>query len=93
MPSFETCPECGAEVPRNAKACPECGSDESTGWSDSAQAGRLGIPEESFDYDQFVEEEFTPEKQQVRGRSRKVFWWCMAVLVLVLFAGAVLGLF
>src|ERR1041384_1119375 len=35
----EICPNCGAEVPRQAKACPECGSDEKTGWSEEAHAG------------------------------------------------------
>jgi NMD protein affecting ribosome stability and mRNA decay len=31
--TLEICPNCGADVPRNAKACPECGSDENSGWS------------------------------------------------------------
>ena len=39
----EVCPNCGADVPRNAKACPECGSDEKTGWSETAYASNLGI--------------------------------------------------
>ena len=42
--SPDSCPNCGADVPRNAKTCPECGSDEKTGWSDNAYAGRLGLP-------------------------------------------------
>ncbi len=44
----EICPNCGADVPRNAKACPGCGADEKTGWSDSAYAGNLGIPGREF---------------------------------------------
>ena len=44
MRSPEVCPNCGADVPRNAKSCPECGSDESTGWSDETHdASRRGI--------------------------------------------------
>ena len=54
----ETCPNCGAEVPRNAKACPECGSDEQTGWSEETHVDGLDLPEEKFDYDNFVEREF-----------------------------------
>ena len=42
----EYCPNCGAEVPSNAKACPACGSDEQTGWSDKAYADNLGLPDE-----------------------------------------------
>ena len=56
--SPEICPNCGADVPRGARSCPECGADEKTGWSDSATADRLGIPDDNFDYDKFVQEEF-----------------------------------
>ena len=52
----------GAEIPRNAKACPECGSDEKTGWSEEARAGGLDLPDENFDYDEFVATEFSKEK-------------------------------
>jgi uncharacterized membrane protein YvbJ len=76
----EFCPHCGAEVPRNAKFCPECGSDETTGWSDSASADNLGLPDEHFDYDKFVKEEFgsqSPKPNQISW-----FWWIVALLVL-----------
>ncbi|MDO8544144.1 MAG: zinc ribbon domain-containing protein [Opitutaceae bacterium] len=39
MPEFrrppEECANCGAEIPRGAKACPECGADERTGWRET----------------------------------------------------------
>jgi zinc-ribbon domain len=63
----EICPNCGAEVPRNAKACPECGSDEETGWSEKAESGNLDVPEEGFDYDKFVEREFGGKKPVPEG--------------------------
>ena len=44
------CPNCGAEVPAKAKACPKCGADEHTGWSEKADAQRLGLPDDEFDY-------------------------------------------
>ena len=50
----ENCPNCGADVPANAKACPACGADEKTGWSEEAYVGGLNLPDESFDYDEFV---------------------------------------
>ena len=37
---------------------PECVSDEKTGWSDSAHADNLGIPDEHFDSAEFVKDEF-----------------------------------
>src|SRR5213594_3145687 len=77
------CPNCGAEVPPNAKACPECGSDEHTGWSDRAHADRLGIPDEEFDRDEFVEDEFGDKKEnQLRPRGISWFWWVVAIILL-----------
>ena len=77
----EICPNCGAEVPRNAKACPGCGSDEHTGWSEDAHRENLGLPDENFDYDEFVQQEFGGGKPVPRGLHW--FWWLVAVLVLV----------
>jgi len=81
----EICPNCGAEVPRDAKACPECGSDEQTGWSEQAVASGLGLPDDSFDYDRFVREEFG-ERQAVPDRPAWR-WWVAAALVLLILAG------
>ena len=79
----ELCPNCGAVVPRNAKSCPACGSDEETGWSDSAHADHLGIPDENFDYDQFVQEEFGPAP--VKPRGIHWLWWATALILVLLF--------
>ena len=75
----EFCPQCGAEVPQGAKACPECGSDETTGWSEKAQADDLGLPDEEFDYQQFVEEEFGTGRAKTHGI--RWFWWAIALLL------------
>lgn len=88
----EICPHCGAEVPRNARACPECGSDESTGWSDRATADRLGLPDEEFDYEEFVQNEFEETRATVRPRSIGWFWWIIAVIALGAVAIFLLGL-
>ena len=79
----EVCPNCGAEVPRHAKACPECGSDETTGWSDRAHADNLGLPDEEFDYDEYVQREFGPQKAKPAGIGW--FWWVMAILMMFAF--------
>lgn len=60
MPSH--CPNCGSDLPRNAVACPECGADDETGWKDETDTESIGIPGDDFDYDEFVENEFGPEK-------------------------------
>jgi hypothetical protein len=79
----EICPNCGAAVPSNAKACPDCGSDEQTGWSEEAANGDLGLPDESFNYDKFVEEEFGEPRARPRGIAWG--WWMVALAVLALF--------
>jgi uncharacterized membrane protein YvbJ len=80
----EVCPNCGAEVPPNARACPECGSCEETGWSQRAETDHLGLPEpeEEFNYDDFVKREFGDDKPVPRGI--KWYWWLVAVALVVL---------
>ncbi len=76
----EVCPNCGAAVPPGAKACPECGSDEKTGWSEEGRTGGLDLPEESFDYDDYVKREFGSKSPVPRG----VHWaWWLAAVVLI----------
>jgi len=89
MPTPEVCPNCGALVPPKARACPECGSDEQTGWSEQAQAQRLGLPDDEFDYDEFVKEEFGGKgESRIKPRGFHWFWWVVAVGLLALFAWA-----
>lgn len=76
----EICPHCGAEVPPNARACPACGSDEQTGWSKQARYDSLDLPEENFDYDDFVKREFGDEKPLPCGI--RWFWWLVALLLI-----------
>jgi hypothetical protein len=86
-PPPEICPNCGADVPKSARACPECGSDEKTGWSDDAEIGGLDLPDDAFDYEKFVQREFggnDPKPQNIRW-----FWWVSAILL----AAAMLLLF
>ena len=78
------CPNCGAEVPANARACPECGSDEQTGWSDDAASGGIDLPGEPFDYDDFVKREFGKPGPVPRGVHW--FWWVVAVGLILVFA-------
>ena len=79
----EHCPNCGAELPRRARACPECGSDERTGWSAPGPAEQLGLPDEEFDYAGFARREF--EAGQVKPQGVTWFWWVVAALLAALF--------
>lgn len=79
--SPETCPNCGADVPRRARCCPGCGADEKTGWSDEACASGLDLPDDSFDYDDFVKREFGGKEVKPRGISW--LWWATAAGLLI----------
>jgi len=78
----DVCPNCGAEVPPNAKACPQCGADEETGWSEEARADDLGLSGENFDYEEFVKREFGGGKKRALPRGIHWFWWVVAILIL-----------
>jgi len=83
----ESCPNCGADVPHGAKACPECGSDESTGWSDEARYDGLNLPDDKFDYDDFVQREFAGASKPAPPHGISWFWWVIAIAVLAGFLG------
>ena len=79
----ETCPNCGADVPRNAKACPGCGAGENTGWAEDAQQATtadLGLPDEDFDYDEFAKREFGQSSTKPRGLHW--VWWLVGIALL-----------
>lgn len=90
----ETCPQCGADVPRGARSCPDCGSDEQTGWSERAVEDRLELPGDGgFDYDDYVRREFGGrdggggKRGGRRGDGRAWVWWvALAVLVALIVA-------
>jgi uncharacterized membrane protein YvbJ len=81
----EECPNCGAELEPNAKVCPECGSDERTGWSEDAKSDGLDLPDETFDYQKFLQREFEGKTTAPRRRLQ-AFWCLVAVLVLLALA-------
>ena len=82
----EICPNCGALVPSKARACPECGADEETAWSDRATAQRLDLPDDEFDYDEFVKAEFGGKKaDRMRPLGVSWLWWIVALLLLAAF--------
>lgn len=85
----DVCPNCGAELPRKAKACPECGSDERTGWSDNAASSGLDLPgEDDFNYNEFVKNEFGEGRPELKPKGLHWVWWITGILLL---AGIVLA--
>ncbi len=80
----DVCPNCGAEVPRKAKACPGCGSDEKTGWAEDAYVSSLDLPDDEFDYDKFVENEFGTKPARKSKPSIAWLWWVVAVALVAI---------
>jgi hypothetical protein len=77
----EVCPVCGEDVPRRALACPGCGADHNSGWrEDAASYDGVDLPDENFDYDDFVQREFA---SGVKPAGIKTIWWITAIIVLV----------
>lgn len=74
------CPNCGEEIPPRANVCPHCGSDEKTGWSEEAGNSGLDLPDENFNYDEYVKNEFGGK---VKPRGLHWFWWLVALLLLI----------
>lgn len=90
-PPPDSCANCGADIPRGAKACPECGADERTGWRESSLYDGLDLPDAAW------REEGEPGGADAgggRGRQPQVngvpwYWWLVGVgLVVALAAGA-----
>jgi hypothetical protein len=87
------CPECGAEVRVGSKGCGKCASERATKtWGDEPRPWEqdniydgLDLPDDEFDYQKFVAEEFggAPGSPTVGW-----FWWVVAVVVL----GALVGM-
>ena len=73
-----TCPVCGEDVPGAALACPECGADHNSGWRDDYADG-LDLPEDDFDYDEFVRREVSTSP---RPTGIKTIWWITAIVLL-----------
>ncbi|GBU22101.1 hypothetical protein R80B4_02006 [Fibrobacteres bacterium R8-0-B4] len=55
--SYFVCPNCGAELPTNAKVCPNCGSDDNTGWSENTYLDGIDLPFDEDDYEEVRERE------------------------------------
>ena len=81
QPAPEECANCGADIPRNARACPECGADERTGWRETSIYDGLDLPE--------TEEEI--RSQSKRRRTVPVFWTLIGLGLLALLVLNALG--
>jgi len=77
----DVCPVCGEDVPNGALACPGCGADHTSGWrQDAGTYEALDLPDEDFNYDEFVRNEFG---SSFKPAGMKTIWWITAILIIV----------
>jgi hypothetical protein len=77
----DECAQCGAPIPRHARACPGCGADERTGWRETSIYDGLDLPDD----------EDRPVSRTKTLNGIAWYWWVAAV-VLALLLLAVFGL-
>lgn len=74
------CANCGAEIPRGAKACPECGADERTGWRETSIYDDLDLPDSAFDED---EPNSASRRSPKRVNGIAWYWWLVGLAIIV----------
>lgn len=73
------CPHCGAMIDDDARFCRHCGSSEADGWREAWSEDQADW-EDEFDYESFVEENFS--ESSVNKRTRPIWRLTAAVLLL-----------
>lgn len=87
------CPFCDAEV-RVGKPCPGCAKKGGKSqpakkpWEQDASADGLNLPDDDFDYNDFLAREFG--KAPHRKAGLKWYWWVLAIVILT---GMLYGVF
>jgi hypothetical protein len=75
------CPFCDADV-RVGKPCPGCAKKKPAKkpWVQDASADGLNLPDDDFDYNDFIAREFG--KAPHRRTGLKWYWWALAIIIL-----------
>ena len=84
------CANCGASLPRHARACPACGADERTGWRETTATlyDGLDLPDSAYADD--TDSSASPHPAPRRDLAWQ--WYLVAAIVLLLLILSALGL-
>jgi len=74
------CANCGAAIPKGARACPECGSDERTGWREADVYDGLDLPDDDATTYAAGKKRHAHGDRDVNGIAW--YWWCVGVAVI-----------
>lgn len=92
------CPTCGAEA-RVGKPCPGCApvkkrkpeaAKKKRPWEQDSAADGLDLPDDDFDYEDFIAREFGGKPHKKTGLAW--YWWLLAAVMLVIMAAWALRL-
>jgi len=86
------CPVCGEWVPRGAAACDDCGACAKSGWSGDTHADGLDLPDDEFNYDDFIAREFGGKNSR-QPLTANLWWWVALALLIIFIIGALLPVF
>ena len=80
MADYYLCPGCGDEVKVGSKGCPKCNRLDPWEIEGNDIYDGLDLPDDDFDYDEFVDREFG---KSVSTNRLKFVWWISAVILLI----------
>jgi hypothetical protein len=80
---YYACPGCGAEVRVGSRGCPKC-TDKPRSWEQDEACDGADLPDEEFDYDDFVRREFGRGSARVKPPGLRWYWWLTAIILLIL---------
>jgi len=89
------CPFCEREV-RVGQPCPGCAKKgkkpraKKRSWEQNPAEDGLNLPDDDFDYDEFIAREFGKAPHRTLGI--KWYWWVLAVALLVALTAGVIGI-
>ena len=91
LPPPEECAQCGADIPRKARACPECGADERTGWRETSPYDGIDLPESAFEESENDNGGMkSPVLRPIGGVAW--YWWAVGLLLILILGLSALGL-
>lgn len=83
------CPGCGADVKVGSSGCAKCNDLDPWELEDDDQIyDGLDLPDDDFDYDEFVEKEFG---DGIPKHGMSLVWWVTGVILLIAFLFWILG--
>ncbi|MEM6910176.1 MAG: hypothetical protein AAF555_01215 [Verrucomicrobiota bacterium] len=89
LPQTFHCPACGREVPIGPQGCPHCSSPRKSrsrkGWQQPSSLDGLNLPQEDFDYEDFVRREFGEGKKPSLGLHPVWLWTGLILLGIWIF--------